>query len=311
MYNISAVLHDKKVYIMAGCTPDDATHYHVYCYDLDTDEWELLPPHKYIQGVLIIINGKLTILGGWDTHTNNSTNNVSTFLSNKWTNHFPNLLRARCKPGVVSHSEYAIVAGGGEGENGSDDIEVLDTSQPSQWIMTSFLLPEPMWDIFITINNNMILIVGYNSDNRYSTAYQLPVDEITSSHTLQASSGQPTKWMELPSAPHYDTVTIPNSHPPVIMGGRNLLPTSDVAMLDDSSNQWQRVASLSSPRSNAAVVPINSDTILLLGGISDGVDVAGAKAHSITTVEKGKATLTQRACTTPAIPTEDRECSIQ
>ena len=49
-------------------------------------------------------------------------------------------------------------------------------------------------------------------------------------------------------------------------------------------------ASLSNPRSNVAVVPIDSDTILVIGGISGGQGVAGAKAYSITAVEKGRAT---------------------
>ena len=307
MYHISAVLHDKKVYIMAGDAPDDDTYYHVYCYNITTDQWKQLPPPGHYYGVLQILDGKLTVIGGQDNVTKKITNKVTTYINNRWTDHFPNLLRARSKPGVVSHSEYVIVAGGGKG--GSDDIEILNTTQPYQWVITNILLPEPMWAIFPTISDNKIIIVGYSSDLRYNGVYQLPVDIITSSTT---TSNQPVQWMELPSAPHYETITIPNSHPPVIMGGNDLqdVLTSDVAMLDESTNKWNTVSSLSSPRFNVAVVPIDSDTILVLGGCTGGEDVAGAKAHSITTVEKGRATLTQRTAAIN-IPTEDTQCSIQ
>ena len=309
MYAISAVQHDKKVYIMAGEAPDNDKLYQVYCYNVETDQWGQLPPPGHCKGRVQIIDSKLTVIGGWDNVTNKASKKVSTYINNIWTDHFPNLLRARGKPGVVSHSDYVIVAGGMRDEDTiNDDIEVLNTTQSSQWMMTSVLLPQPMWAIYPTISDYSILIVGYTSDLTYSTAYQLPVDVIISSTTQQATSDHPVQWMKLPSAPHHNTRTIPNSHPPVIMGGRDLqcIPTSDVAILDDK--KWIEVASLSSPRFNNAVVPITSDTILVLGGCTGGVGVAGAEAHSITTVEKGRATLTQTAA---AIPTEDTQCSIQ
>ena len=309
MYTISAVLHDKKVYIMAGMAPDDDTHYHVYCYNITTDQWEQLPPPGHYYGILQMIDGKLTVIGGRDNVTKKRTNKVTTYINNSWIDHFPNLLRARSKPGVVSHSEYVIVAGGArDDDTNNDDIEILNTTQPSQWVIANILLPEPMAVIFPTISDNKIIIVGYYvaGGNVTNIVYQLPVDIITSSTT---TSNQPVQWMELPSAPHYNTITIPNSYPPVIMGGNlQYVPTSDVAMLDESTNKWNTVSSLSSPRNCVAVVPIDSDTILVLGGTTGGEGVAANKASSVTTVEKGRATLTQR---TAAIPTEDTQCSIQ
>ena len=317
MYQISAVLHDKKVYIMAGSAPGDDTLYHVYCYNVDTDQWGQLPPPGHCMGTLQIIDGKLTAIGGRDISiisAKRATNKVSTFINNNWTNHFPNLLRARSKPGVVSHSEYVIVAGGKrDSYTVNDDIEVLNTTRPSQWMATSILLPQPMCAIYPTISDNSILIVGYSdSKGRDNVSYQLPVDVITSSTTQQAANDQPVQWMKLPSAPHYDTITIPNSYPPVIMGGRDLqcAPTSNVDVLDDSSKSWKTIASLSSRRDCIAVVPIDTNSILVLGGCTGGENVAGAQAHSITTVEKGRAILTPSG-KAAAIPTEDTRCSIQ
>jgi len=310
MYSISAVLHDKKVYIMAGIAPDNDTKHQVYCYSITTNRWEQLTPPGHYRGTLQIIDDKLTVIGGQDIVTNKRTNKVSTHVTvnNNWTNHFPNLLRARSKPGVASHLEYVIVMGG-IGDKGTyyDDIEILNTTQPSQWMMTSILLPEPMM-MYPTISDNMIVIVGYSkSANKVTTkSYKLPVDKITTSTTPD----HPVQWMKLPSVHHFAMRIIPNSHPPVIIGGRDLqyVPTSDVAMLDDSSNKWKKVASLSSPRNCVAVVPIDSDTILVLGGTKGGCGPTANKASSVTIVEKGRVTLTQRVA---AIPTEDTQCSIQ
>jgi len=52
----------------------------------------------------------------------------------------------------VSHSEYVIVAGGRRDDDIiNDDIEIPNITQPSNWMMTSILLPEPMVAIFPTI----------------------------------------------------------------------------------------------------------------------------------------------------------------
>ena len=313
MYTISAVQHHKKVYIMAGDAPDDDTLDRVYCYNIATDDWEQLPPPGHYNGRLTIINSKVAVIGGVDNVTNKVTNKVSTHI-NRWTDHVPNLLKARNKPGVVSHSEYVIVAGGkNDDDTINDDIEVLNTTQPYQWIVTSILLPRPMWSIFPTITDNMILIVGYiGLDGMYTTSYRLPVNGITLSTTQQPMNSLPVQWIELPSAPHYGTITIPNSHPPVIMGGYDwdghYVPTSDVFMLDYSNNIWKKVASLSSPRFNVVVVPTDLDTIFVFGGSTGGEGAAGAKANSISMVQKGRAALTHEVA---AIPTESYKCSIQ
>jgi len=307
MHGISAVLHDKKVYIMAGSAPDTRTKEKIYCYNITTDDWELLPKSGHFMGILHIIDGKLNVIGGQDTTSfsaKKATSKVSSLVNNIWTNHFPNMSMARLKPGVVSHSEYVIVAGG-KRESGTviDTIEILNTTQPSQWIMTSILLPEPMWAFSPTISDNMIIIVGYSaSKGRTNKSYQLSVDKMTSFTMPPATSDQPVQWMQLPSTPHFGAGIIPNSHPPVIMGGKMCgFFTADVVMLDYYSYKWKKMASLSSFKTGIAVLSINSDTILVLGG-STGQD------DSITTVEKGRATLTQAV---PATPTEDtRACSI-
>ena len=214
MYNISAVQHDKKVYIMAGRTPDDDRYlYQVCCYNVDTDQWGQLPSPDHHCGRLQIIDGKLNAISGVDNITRKYTNKVSTYIDSTWTSHFPNLLRARYKPGVVSHSEYVIVAGGmRDRDTINDDIEVLNIMHPSQWMMTSILLPEPMWGIFPIISDNMMYIVGYStSTGRSCRAYKLPVDVIVSSTTQQATSDHPVQWLELPSAPHYHTIMTQHS----------------------------------------------------------------------------------------------------
>ena len=92
----------------------------------------------------------------------------------------------------------------------------------------------------------------------------------------------------------------------MIIGGHNLqrVPTADVAML----KKWSKVASLSNPRLGVAVVPINCESILVIGGTTGGETNKEYDDNSITTVEKG---IVKRSHTAAAIPTQDTQRIIQ
>ena len=92
----------------------------------------------------------------------------------------------------------------------------------------------------------------------------------------------------------------------MIIGGKlQGVPTADVAMLKQS---WSKVASLSSPRTGVAVVPINCESILVIGGSTSCTTAEDAQAHSLAKVEKGTV---KRSHTVAGIPTQDTQCIIQ
>ena len=314
MYGASAVLHKENIYVIAGMAPQYDTYEYVFSYNININEWSKLPSPGHCRGILQILNDKLTVIGGMDNATNEVTNKVSTFNnnSNNWSSEFPNMMMPRSKPGVVTHEDHVIVLGGAIDEKLTclDDIEVLKLTQPFQWMKSNIKLPQPMWRTSLTISHDQLYIVGYStSDGRYSTAYQLPIASIITSTTKPPTSGQSVAWNKLPNAPHYNTALLPHSYPPVIIGGDiQGVPTSDVAILDIMKNKWNRLASLSTARYSVAVVPISHESILVIGGSTGGTGIAGAKAHSISSVEKGTVSVSHTVAT---MPTQDSTCSIQ
>ena len=292
LYYASVALHDNKVYTMAGAAPDSDTLHYVYVYDINGNQWDRLPPHAQRKGTLQIINSNLTVIGGWDNTTRKRTNNNN----NSWKNIYPNMIKARNGLEAVTHLDYVIVAGGALDDNTfSDDIEVLNYKKSSHWVIASMKLPEPMWLPSLTISNDLLYIVGYDiATGRTNAAHKVPVDIITSS-AAQLTSNQTAHWTKLPPAPHYHTAVIPNSCPPVIIGGSiQGVPTVDIRVLDVLNNFWKKIASLTTPRISTAVVPINHDSILVIGGYTGGRGVKEAMAHSISLVERG----TVRLCHT-------------
>ena len=276
---------------MAGTAPYIDTHYYVYVYDINGNQWDRLPPPGQYMGRLVVINSKLTVIGGGDSTTMKNTNKVTTYNNNSWKNIYPNMIKARGKPGAVVHLDYVIVAGGEiADETFSDDIELLDYKLSSHWVIAKMKLPEPMWIPSLTISDNLLYIVGYDiATGRTRAAYKLSIDIITSPADQLTSN----HWTKLPSAPHYNTAIIPNTSPPVIIGGEDIqgVPIADIRMLDVPNNSWKKIASLTSPRASTAIVPINLDSILVIGGDTGGRGVEEAKKHSITRVEKGSVRL--------------------
>ena len=298
LYHASVALHDNKVYTMAGDAPDDDTRRYVYVYDINGNQWDRLPPPGQFMGRLQIINSNLTVIGGRDNTTWKRTNKVTTYNNNSWKNIYPNMIKARVWPGAVTHLDYVIVAGGElDDYTFSDDIEVFNYKQSSHWVISRMKLPESMRLPSLTISDDLLYIVGYirANGNRINAAHKIPADIITSS-TAQLTSNQTAHWTKLPLAPHFNTAVIPNSCPPVIIGGDDIqdVPTDDIRVLDVPSNSWKKIASLATPRVSTAVVPINHDSILVIGGYTDGRNVKEALAHSISLVERG----TVRLCHT-------------
>ena len=280
---------------MVGSAPDDDTYHYVYVYDINNNQWDRLPPPGQYKGILQIISSKLTVIGGMDNPTNKITNKVTTYNNNSWSNEYPNLLKARARPGALTHLDYVIVVGGILDDNTcSDDIELLNYKQSSHWVIARMKLPEAMGLPSLTIANDTLYIVGYGiATGRTSAAYEVSVSMVISS-AAQLTNNQTAHWTKLPPAPHYATAIIPNSCPPVIIGGKiKGVPTCtvDIRVLDVPNNSWKKIASLTTARSSTAVIPINHDSILVIGGFTGGIGPKEAKAHSISRVEKGSVRL--------------------
>ena len=293
-----------KVYVI-GSSPDASAKHQVYVYDINTDQWDQLPPSAHYYGIPHIIGGKLVIIGGRLSATKKMTNKISTFDedSQTWTSYYPDLLLVRSKPGVVSHLEHVIVAGGAFEDDkvpemlAIDDIEVLNWVENLCWRKVPIKLPVPMCLFTPTITNDgHMLIVGYGLTDlkRYGHAYKISAVNIIASCDQQHNSDMPIEWTKLTSADHTCTALVCNTSPPVIVGGEdNDTSTADIKMYTDSNKSWQTIGSLSSARSYVAIAAVYNNAIIVIGGCSKADSVANIESSSLTIVELGQAELFQ------------------
>ena len=292
MYSVNVAVSNGTIYCN-GVTLNEDNDNDVYCYDTTSNQWKQLPRPGHVMGIIHMVDDKLTIFGGANSTTYKFHNKVTTYNSktNSWYSCYPDMLRNRVNPGVITSDDHVIVMGGKSSrwpDTILDSIEVMNYNQ-LQWKEVSVKLPFPMWSINPTISGDSITIVGYSSDLTYNTFYQIRAQEITSSLCQPLSTGTVTRqWKKLSSAKHYDTTTVPYSNPPVIIGGNiNYVPTSDVSLYDTSKSLWRKVDSLTSARIAAGVSLINTNAIIIIGGNTKGGSVEAARGSSLTTVEIG------------------------
>ena len=304
LYGAYVAVQCNKTYVMGTSPVEDAEH-QLYIYDINTDQWGQLPPSGHYKGIPHIIGGRLAIIDGRLSATKKMINKVSTFDEDNqtWTSYYPDLLSVRSRPGVVSHLENVIVAGGGRptAEDDDtpvmqDDIEVLNWIENSHWRKISIKLPVPMYGFAPTISDDHLLIVGYyGADVKcYNGAYKIPVANITSSIDQQQNSDTPTKWTALTATSHWVTALVPSSSPPVVVGGNDTtgtIPIADIKMCVNSNKSWKKIGSLSSARSIVAVAAVYNNAIIVIGGYTKGGDMANCKSSTLTIVQLGQAEL--------------------
>ena len=304
MYEASATVINNSVYVTGGWCPNDTSNINnVYKYELDNNQWSVLPPLQQCYGIPVNINDELTVIGGrHSTPPYKLTALVTTYSDNRWNDTYPNLSVARLQPAVVPYHQYVIVAGGqGDDDNVLDSIEVLDITK-CHWMTVNTHLPVPMYGISATTCGDSFTTVGYDGADVkcYREVFMTPVNELiqqqqqrqqTQQSLTSSTDKDNTKWHQLADAPYWKTSLVPNTSPPVIIGGCTEGDTvNDITIYDDTTNRWDKIAALPINCALTTVAVIN-DSIIVMGGCSDTKTDETIDATALSDVNVGQLVL--------------------
>ena len=293
MYGAHAAVINSTLYVSGGWCPNDTmNNYNVYKYD--NNQWSVLPPLQQFYGIPVNINDQLTIISGkCSTHPYKPTNLVTTYDDNSWKNTYPNLSVGRVNPAVVPYYQYVIVAGGRDHDNNVlDSIEVFDIAK-THWMIVNTHLPKPMYEISATICGDSFTIVGYTGVGYVCSgeAFTIPIDDILSvpQKILSSTDKDNTKWHQLANAPYWNTALVPNSSPPVIIGGDNdqYNGVDDITIYNNTSKKWNKISSLPINCAWTTVAVINQ-SIIVMGGCSSTKTNESRDATALSDVNVGQ-----------------------
>ena len=247
--------------------------YSVFRYEWSTEKWDELPPCPYRDSALVIIDGALTAVGGYDTYYTH-TNKLFTFRERdiafsmkfhktyrRWVEELPPMKTARRDTTVVSTSdgEYVVVIGGFSLTGIWTSVELFQVSSRRWYTLTD--LPQPLFKPTATICGNHIYVVGWHGDG---FSCDLPSsDQPTTSQSRSCT----LSWSPLPPLPMEFSTAATLCGQLVIVGGTRHGSVNSIHQLVDG--QWVEIGSMSSDRFLCLVVSPSPDKLMIVGGETD------------------------------------------
>ena len=199
-YYPTAALLKGKVYVGGG--GGAMMGHYVTVYDIEKDNWIIMPPYSFYWFSLAVLNDQLVLVGGVGP-SNERTDTLGVWedrvmQTSKWTHPFPPMPTARSGAMVLTWRNRWLIIAGGYNENdykGSlSEVEIFDIST-SEWYRGSSL-PIPAYKMSsAVIKNTWYLLGGYSvgfDEQAFSIDMNdLIVDAISQSnlHSQQIYSG--------------------------------------------------------------------------------------------------------------------------
>ena len=232
----------------------------VYRYEWREEKWEELPSCPYRNSGLVIIDGKLTAVGGWDR--SHRTNKLLTLRQRKWVEEYPPTNTGRSMTAVVSTSdgEYLIVSGGwgGSGVGWIATVELFHMKSRRWYKLTD--LPQPLPYPSATICGDQLNVIGTDA-NGYSEALPSSDQPISSPLTLS--------WKPLPPLPVRESTAATLCGQLVVIGGRRRDGSSVNSIHQLVDGQWVEIGSMATGRRRCLVVSPSPDKMIIVGGVID------------------------------------------
>ena len=230
----------------------------IYQYEYSTEKWEELPACPQQNSRLVVIDRKLTAVGGRDGPYP-STNKLYTLREREWVEKYPPMNTARSSPAVVSTSdgEHLIVIGGfGGGGMWTATVELFQVKSRRWHQLTD--LPQPLSLPLATICGDQLNVIG--EDNSYSCSLSsLPSRDqpITSPLTLS--------WKPLPHLPVEDSTAATLCGQLVLIGScQGWSSVNSIHQL--VGGEWVKIGSMAGDRGYCLVVSPSPDKIIIVGG---------------------------------------------
>lgn len=284
---------DNYLYVTGGFGLERDVELCVFEFNLFLGNWNRLPDPKHKSGIPHVVCGKLVLFGGFDVATNKVTNQVSTYdkENNLWSAFYPDLKECRSFPAVVSHANHVIVAGGKNRDEILNDFEVMHTLECQWRKLKQCCLPKRVFNFSATISNHWLYLVrtiGSYPPSSSKQAFAIAMEAVMPSQD-QESVKVENNWTRLSDVPHMNVTIVPDSFPPLLVGGSDSQgnTVSDILLYDAAAKSWNKVDALSRSRANVAIATISSRAIIVIGGCTDSRTKDTCKSSAVNIVELG------------------------
>ena len=265
----SAVVYKNTAYI----NPDRTNEVFSYQFFSGLAHWEHLPNAALSQFSLVVIDGYLTYIGGWNNGYYYNT--LFTLIDSQWIEFYPSMPSVRGNAAAVSTDEILVVAGGCDGRTVLDTVEVM-TIFSKQWTTVS-CMPHPYSMISATVCGDRLYLSGgfVGRDVESMSVLTCSLTALVPSHGQPLETGlqnlslaRSTIWQRVRELPVTQCTLATLSGHIIAIGGKDTArkPTTDILMYDYSTDSWQVIGKMEIARRLCFVIVFPDDKIHILGG---------------------------------------------
>ena len=241
----------------------------LYCYESQQQQWRRLPDCPSEYSALVMPEGRLTTVGGRDQYgrpTNSLASLTGEDEDSKWVELFPRMPTARSWLAAVCRGRNVIAAGGYDGGRRLSAVEILDT-ELRQW-SSAASLPHPMTWASITVCEDLLYLLGGSDQNGRQTLSVLTSSITDLLHQQQETANQQEVWRRAADVSHYGSTAVSVGGQLLAIGGfdEHRKSTSTIVVYDPTSDSWQDMGHMATPRYWPLVVVLPSNQLIVAGG---------------------------------------------
>ena len=279
-----AVANDSTLYVRRW-------NHEVYAYTTSTSSWSQLPNSPTYNCPSVIINNLLTLVGGVKSldvygHKSSITNQLFSLTGKgnerRWTEEFPRIPTKRLGSIALCIGTALIVAGGKDKVMSMlQRVEVLDI-ETFQWSMVTDL-PQPLSHAPAAVCGGRVYFIG--ESNMYTCSVSSLIQP-RKSVLVNFRDKVLGVWKEAAAPPVRNTACVSIHGQILAIGGKDSCenPTTHVHLYNPTTNSWQLINDMATPRRDCIVAVLQSNQLMVVGGYTGKRDHTETDSIELATI---------------------------
>ena len=263
-----AIVIKGKVYVGGG-TVEKYNSGTVLAYDIEHDNWDILPKYDYFWFGMTTVNNQLVVVGGT---ANERTNLLGIWNeeSQQWTHPFPPMNEVRSGPAVVTYNNrWMVVAGGFDGKDYLQSVEILNINA-GKWFHGAPLPKSHMqYKLSSTIIGNMWYIMNGFGPTASDGVLYASLDNLVTTSSFSAAHRVQSPWIHVPTCtalPLEGSTVIALNGALVAVGGTGDDRNTCLFIYRPESKSWIKAGEMPIGRYQCACVVLPDDELFVVGG---------------------------------------------
>lgn len=268
-----AVVLKGRVYVGGGdIVLDRADNTIVDYYDIERNQWAVLPHYHYMFFAMAAVNEELVLIGGQHPISHKTTTEIQLWdeTQQRWKHQFSLPTARDATTAVVHENKWLIVIGGrNDAKQILPTVEMLDLHN-NQWY-SGAPLPKPAYKMTAAVIGNILVLLGGVVDelsvSRYTyQAFYVQLDDLISHATSKIELASP--WQHLPDTPVASCTALAFHGALLAVGGNKPedANATSIHLYKPSTKTWVEAGQLLTDRWRCACAVLSSSELFIAGG---------------------------------------------